>query len=337
MTPRPASPSPNQKTALVTGAGGFIGHHLVKYLVDKGYYVRGVDIKEPEYAPTAGQEFEILDLRKFDNCLVATRGMQEIYHLAADMGGIGYITVFHAEIAKNDTMMNVHMLEAARVNGAKRFIFSSTACVYPQHMQKRPDIAPLKEEDAYPADPEEGYGWEKLFMEKMCEYFRNDYGIETRIVRFHNVYGPLGTYEGGKEKVPAAVCRKVALADDGDTVEVWGDGEQTRSFMIVSDCVEGIYRIMHSDDSKPFNLGRDEMVTINELYDIVAEIAGKTIHKKHDVTKPQGVRGRNSDNNRVRKVLGWEPPTSLREGLVPTYEWIHEQVKGKKPAAAVAK
>ena len=312
---------------LVTGAGGFIGHHLVKYLVSEGHWVRGVDIKHPEYEPSAAQEFEILDLRRFDNCLIATRNIDEVYHLAADMGGIGYITAFHAEIARNSAMINLHTLEAARTNGAKRFLFSSSACVYPQYLQKRPDVADLKEEDAYPAEPEEGYGTEKLFMEEMCKYYREDYGFETRVVRFHNVYGPLGTYEGGKEKAPAAICRKVALALDGGEIEVWGDGEQTRSFMHVDDCVEGIHRIMRSDYPHPLNLGTDELVTINQLVDLVAEVAGKDIIKRHDLSKPQGVRGRNSDNNRLRQVLGWEPRISLREGLLPTYRWIESELK----------
>jgi nucleoside-diphosphate-sugar epimerase len=209
---------------LVTGAGGFIGHHLVNYLVKKGYYVRGVDIKRPEYEPSAAHEFELLDLRRFEYCLIATRGCQEVYHLAADMGGIGYITAFHAEIARNNTMINVHSLEAARLQGVGRFLFSSSACVYPQYLQKSPHVTALKEEHAYPADAEEGYGWEKLYMEKLCQYFRHDFGVETRVVRFHNVYGPLGTYEGGKEKAPAAVCRKLVLAQDGDEIDVWGDG-----------------------------------------------------------------------------------------------------------------
>ncbi len=311
---------------LVTGAGGFIGHHLVKYLVGKGYRVRGVDIKPPEYEPSSAHEFEILDLRRFDNCLIATRGIDEVYHLAADMGGIGYITAYHAEIARNSAMINLHTLEAARINGARRFLFSSSACIYPQYLQDSPDVANLKEEDAYPAEPEEGYGTEKLFMEEMCKYYREDYGFETRVVRFHNVYGPLGTYEGGKEKAPAAISRKVALAADGEEIEVWGDGKQTRSFMHVDDCVEGIYRIMRSDYPHPLNLGTDELVTINELVDLVAEVAGKDIIKRHDLSKPQGVRGRNSDNNRLRQVLGWEPQISLREGLAPTYRWIESEL-----------
>lgn len=312
---------------LVTGAGGFIGHHLVKYLVNKGYTVRGVDLKYPEYEPSAAHEFELLDLRRFENCLIATHGVQEVYQLAADMGGIGYITAFHAEIARNNTMINVHMLEAARLAGVERFLFSSSACIYPQYLQKNADVTALKEEHAYPADAEEGYGWEKLYMEKLCQYFQQDFGLQTRVVRFHNVYGPLGTYEGGKEKAPAAISRKLALAQDGDEIEVWGDGEQTRSFMYADDCVEGIHRLMRSDHSQPLNLGTDELVSINQLVDLVAAIAGKTIHKRHDLTKPQGVRGRNSDNTRLRRVLGWEPQISLREGLAPTYHWIESELR----------
>ena len=321
---------------LVTGAGGFIAHHLTSYLKSKGYWVRGVDIKAPEYEPTAADEFALLDLRRLDNCLMCVQGVDEIYNLAADMGGIGYITASHAGISKNNTMINVHMLEAARICDAKRFLFSSSACIYPQYLQDKPDVTPLKEEDAYPADAEEGYGWEKLWMEKLCQYFMEDYGLETRAVRFHNVYGPLGTYEGGKEKAPAAICRKVALAAEGDELEVWGDGEQTRSFMYIDDCVEGIYRLMRSAHSKPLNLGTDELVTINQLVDTVSSVAGRQVRKKHDPSKPQGVRGRNSDNSRLRQTLGWEPKTLIREGLAPTYRWIQSELQrtGRLPAAS---
>ena len=312
---------------LVTGAGGFIGHHLVKHLLDEGYWVRGVDLKYPEYEPSPSHEFELLDLRRFDNCLIATRGIDEVYHLAADMGGIGYITAFHADIARNSAMINLHMLEAARLNAATRFLFSSSACVYPQYLQKSSEVTNLKEEDAYPAEPEEGYGTEKLFMESLCQYYYEDYDFETRVVRFHNVYGTLGTYEGGKEKAPAAICRKIALAMDGDEIEVWGDGRQTRSFMHIDDCVEGIYRIMRSDYAHPLNLGTDELVTVNQLVDLVAEIAGKRITKLHDLSKPQGVRGRNSDNTKLYRVLGWEPQIPLREGLVSTYHWIESELR----------
>ena len=316
-----------KKTALVTGAGGFIGHHLVKYLKANGYWVRGADIKEPEFEPTAADEFELLDLRRWDNCLVATRGVSEVYNLAADMGGIGYISSNHADIARNNILINAHMLEASRLNGVSRFFFSSSACIYPRYRQESADVTPLKEEHAYPADPEDGYGWEKLYAEKLCEYYVAEGKLETRVARFHNIYGPLGTYEGGREKAPAAICRKVALAEDGGEIEVWGDGEQTRSFTYVDDCVEGIHRIMQSDHRQPLNLGTDELITINGLVDLVAKVAGKTIHKRHDLTKPQGVRGRNSDNSLLREVLGWEPGTSLEEGLGHTYRWIESELR----------
>lgn len=316
---------------LVTGAGGFIGHHLVKYLRTRGYWVRGADLKFPEYEPSAADAFEILDLRRWDHCLIATRGIDEVYHLAADMGGIGYITANHADIARNNVLINAHMLEASRMNGVARFLFSSSACIYPLYRQDSPDVTPLREEDAYPAQAEEGYGWEKLFTEKLCEYYFEDYGLETRIVRFHNVYGPLGTYDGGREKAPAAICRKVALAEDGDEIEVWGDGQQTRSFMYIDDCIEGIYRLMRSDYSKPLNLGTDRLVTVDELVDIVARIAGKTIRKRYNRAKPQGVRGRNSDNSRLREVLRWEPAVPLETGLATTYRWIEGALGRLRP------
>ena len=321
---------------LVTGAGGFIGHHLVKYLTEKGHWVRGVDIKVPEYEDTAADEFHLLDLRRRDNCLVATRGIDTVYNLAADMGGIGYITAYLADIASNNILINSHMLEAAHVNEVSRYFYSSSACIYPQYLQTSPDVTPLKEQDAYPADPEEGYGWEKLFTEKLSQYYRQDHGLETRIVRFHNVYGPLGAYDGGREKAPAAIARKIALAKDSDEIEVWGDGQQTRSFMYIDDCVEGIYRVTHSDIHEPLNLGMDTMVTVDELVDLIAEISGKSISKRHDLTKPQGVRGRNSDNTLLNEVLGWEPSISLADGLSITYRWIEEQLRENGRLAGAA-
>ncbi len=310
------------KHVLVTGAGGFIGHHLVSSLVDEGLWVRGVDIKEPEYQGTRAQEFELLDLRRWDNCLRATRGVEQVYNLAANMGGIGFIHAHKAEIMHDNVLINMHMLEAARLNGVKRYLYTSSACIYPGYRQNAAEVTPLKEEDAYPADPEDGYGWEKLFSERQCRHYWEEHSLETRVVRFHNIYGPLGTYDGGREKSPAAICRKIALVEDGGEIEVWGDGEQTRSYCYIDDCVEGILRLMRSDHREPLNLGSDRLVTINELVDIVAKIAGKRLSRSHDLSKPQGVRGRNSDNSRLRSVLQWEPQTTLEQGLGRTYRWI---------------
>ena len=313
---------------LVTGAGGFIGHHLVKRLKAEGNWVRGADIKAPEYESSAADEFEILDLRQYENCELATRGgVDHVYNLAADMGGIGYITAYLANISRNNILINVNMLEASRQNGVKRFLFSSSACVYAQSKQLSPEVTPLVEEDAYPADPEPGYGWEKLFAEELCKYYRHDYRLATYAVRFHNVYGPLGTFEGGKEKAPAAISRKVALARDGGEIEIWGDGEQTRSFMYVDDCVEGLLRLMASQHHDALNLGTDRLVTINQLVDLVSTVADKKLVMRHDLSKPQGVRGRNSDNTRLKQVLGWEPKVSLETGLGITYKWIESQLK----------
>ena len=312
---------------LVTGAGGFIGYHLVRRLKNDGFWVRGADLKGPDFEPSTADEFAVLDLRRWDDCLAATRNIDQVYNLAADMGGIGYITTNHANISRNNILINTHMLEAARVNGARRFLFSSSACVYPQYKQNHPDVTPLKEADAIPADPEPRYGWEKLFAEELCRYYKKDYGLETRIVRFHNVYGPLGTYEGGKEKAPAAISRKVALAEHGGEIEVWGDGQQTRSFMYVDDCVEGLVRLMASNYSEPLNLGTDRLVTINQLIDLVSSVAGKRLKKRHDLSKPQGVRGRNSDNTLLNRVLGWEPAITLEQGLTTTYRWIEEELR----------
>lgn len=317
-----------QVRVLVTGAGGFIGHHLVSALRDRGYWVRGVDIKRPDFKSSDADEFELLDLRRWENCLEATRDIDEVYALAADMGGMGFISSNHARILHNNLLINVHTVEAARENGVKRYFYTSSACVYPEYLQENTNVTPLREEQAYPAQPQDAYGWEKLVTERLCNHYREDFGLDTRIVRFHNIFGPYGTWSGGREKAPAAFCRKIALAKltGNHKIEIWGDGEQTRSFCYIDDCVTGIQKLMQSEYHDPLNLGQDRLVTINELADMVANIAGVEIFKEH-IPGPQGVRGRNSDNNRLRQVLGWEPVISLEEGLSRTYWWIEEQVR----------
>lgn len=317
------------KRILVTGAGGFIGHHLVTRLKEEGHWVRGVDIKNPEYTDTDADEFEILDLRRWDNCLQATRDVDHVYALAADMGGMGFISAHHATILRNNALINLHTIDAARVNGVGRYLYTSSACIYPEHLQLDTAVTPLKEEDAYPADPQDAYGWEKLVSEKLAEYYFQDFGLDTRTVRFHNIFGPYGTWDGGREKAPAAICRKVARARDGESIEVWGDGLQTRSFCHIDDCVEGIRRLMDSDYRQPLNLGTDRMVSINELAEIVIAVSGKQGLTLDHIDGPQGVRGRNSDNTRLREVLGWEPQISLEDGLEPTYRWIEKQVQAQ--------
>jgi nucleoside-diphosphate-sugar epimerase len=321
---------------LVTGAGGFIGHHLVTYLKERGYWVRGVDLKEPEYTPIDADEFEIRDLRLREEALDATRGVDHVYALAADMGGMGFISANHATILYNNSLINLNTIEGARQHGVKRYLYSSSACVYPEYLQTDANVKPLREEDAYPAQPQDAYGWEKLMTEILCRYYTDEHKLETRVVRFHNIYGPNGTYDGGREKVPAALSRKIARIESGGSIDIWGDGEQTRSFCHVDDCVEGIYRLMMSDHRDPLNLGTDRMVSINELARIILAISGKTDVTLNHIDGPQGVRGRNSDNTRLREVLGWEPKIDLEDGLRPTYRWIEEQVRShaKDPVTA---
>lgn len=320
------------KTILITGAGGFIGSHLMHYLRDKEPESRviGVDIKLPEFLPCACDAFEVVDLRRQDSCVEIMRGVDEVYALAADMGGMGFISSHHAQIIYNNLLINLNTIEASRRAGVKRYLYTSSACVYPEYRQRDTDCPPLREEEAYPADPQDAYGWEKLISERLCMYYREDYVMETRIVRFHNIFGPMGTWDGGREKAPAALCRKIAHAKltGNKEIEIWGDGWQTRSFCYIDDCLEGIYRLMHSNFDQPLNLGQDRMLSINELASIIADIAGISINKKH-VSGPQGVRGRNSDNSLLRKVLGWEPKVSLEDGLAVTYKWIEGQVASK--------
>lgn len=326
-----------QTKVAVTGAGGFIGHHLVSFLKAQGYWVRGIDLKLPEFCTTDADEFELLDLRRWDDCVRATRSADLVYALAADMGGMGYISSNHARILHNNSLINLHTLEAARINGVQRYLFTSSACVYPEYRQQKADVTPLREFEAYPAEPQDAYGWEKLITEQLCTHYRRDYGMETRIVRFHNIFGPLGTFDGGREKAPAALCRKIAVAKltGGPEIEVWGDGEQTRSFCFIDDCVLGIYKLMQSTFDQPLNLGQDRMVSINQLAQMIAAIAGIKVRLNH-IPGPQGVRGRNSDNRLLREVLEWEPEISLEDGLAKTYAWIEAQVAARLNAVNLA-
>lgn len=316
------------RRVLVTGAGGFIGSHLVTYLKDRGYWVRGVDLKLPEFGETTADEFLLLDLRLAESCLEATRDVEDVYALAADMGGMGFISHNHGTILRNNALIDLHTFDAARENGVSRYLYTSSACIYPEHLQTETQIAGLREDDAFPAEPQDAYGWEKILGELINRYGGEEWGIDTRTVRFHNIFGPNGTYQGGREKSPAAMCRKVAAASPGGSIEVWGDGEQTRSFCYIDDCVEGIYRLMESGYRLPLNLGTDRMVTINELAQIVIGISGKPDISLEHVDGPQGVRGRNSDNTRLLEILGWEPTVTLEDGLAETYRWIEKQMAG---------
>jgi nucleoside-diphosphate-sugar epimerase len=316
---------------LVTGAGGFIGHHLVDYLVAQGHHVRGVDIKAPEFSKPNATEYDYgCNLTSAENCVMAVRDMEYVYHLAADMGGIGWITTHHAEILHNSLQIDLNMIDAATTEAVKRFLFTSSACVYPEYNQKTPDAEGLKEEEVYPALPEAAYGWGKLTTEKLCEHYQKDYGLDCKVTRFHNVYGPEETWDGGREKAPAALARKIALAkmNGNKEIEVWGDGEQRRSFVYIADVVKGLEARMASPYTGAVNIGNDYTVSINELAHMLMEIAGYPVKLKH-IEGAQGVRGRNSDNTLARKVLpNWKPEITLKDGLTKTYKWIEEQVIG---------
>jgi GDP-D-mannose 3', 5'-epimerase len=323
---------------LVTGAGGFIGGQLVRNLIERGISVRAVDIKPIEqwYYSSASAENLIFDLKEKDACLQATKGIEQVYNLAADMGGMGFIEHNRA-LCMLSVLINTHLLLASRDNGVTRYFFSSSACVYPDYRQTTTDVKPLEESDAYPAMAEDGYGWEKLFSERMCRHFREDFGLVTRIGRYHNVYGPYGTWDGGREKAPAAISRKVAMAviDGNREIEIWGDGQQTRSFMYIDDCLKGTELLMQSDFVEPLNIGSEELVSINELADIVERIAGVRLRRSYNLDAPRGVRGRNSDNALIRQVLKWAPSTKLHDGMEKTYRWIYDQVKARASGRAV--
>ncbi len=318
---------------MVTGGGGFIGSHLARHLLQQGHFVRIADVKFDDYIEGEYCSERLkLDLRILRNCLKATEGIDKVYNLAANMGGIGFITSVFADVMYDNVLINAYMLEAARRNKVKRFLFSSSACIYPNFKQTTPDVPGLKEDDAYPADPNEAYGWEKLFTEEMVKAYQKDHGLDIRIARFHNIYGPEGTWDGGREKAPAALCRKVAEASNPGNIMVWGDGKATRSFCYIDDCVRGVSALMESGHDKPLNIGSDRLVTIDGLADIAIAASGKKITKSHDTSAPEGVRGRNADLTLVKKVLGWEPRISLEKGMGLTYKWIETMVEKKQAA-----
>lgn len=322
---------------LVAGAGGFIGSHLVRRLKQEGFWVRGVDLKDPEFSSTAADEFVRGDLRELSVVREVVQGVQAVYQLAADMGGAGYIfTGEHdAHVMHNSAMINLNILEAGRLAGVRKFFYSSSACIYPEYNQMDPNNPKCSEDSAYPAAPDSEYGWEKLFSERLYFSYARNHGIEVHVARFHNIFGPEGTWRGGREKAPSAICRKVAETPDHGEIEIWGDGKQTRSFLYIDECLDGTRRLMDSDFAGPVNIGSEEMVTINELAALVMDVAGKKLFLRH-VSGPLGVRGRNSDNRLIAQRLGWKPSRPLREGIERTYAWVHSQVHNQKLAAAAS-
>jgi len=315
------------ESVLVTGGVGFIASHLVNYLKNKGHWVRSVDIRPKKECclVTREDQFLQLDLRNHIDAKRSVEGMDWVFNLAADMGGIGYITEYNAPIMRNNVLINLNMLESCK-GVVDRIFYSSSACTYNRELQQSPDVVPLKESDAIPAYPDSSYGWEKLFSELLYKSYEHDYGLKVRIGRFHNIYGPYCTYKGGQEKAPAAICRKVAEAKDGDEIEIWGDGKQTRSFTYITDCLDAVYLLMQSDFSDPMNIGTNDLITIDDLAKLVMRIAGKKLAIRHNLEKPQGVRGRNADLTLIRKVLGWEPKVALKEGMRELYGWVESQV-----------
>jgi GDP-D-mannose 3', 5'-epimerase len=337
VSPKKTKHTPSKKERiLVTGGGGFVGSHLARALLDQGHFVRIADIKFDNYIQQKYCSEKLnLDLRVWENCLEATKDIDLVYNLAANMGGIGFITEVGAEVMHDNTLINTYMLEASRQNNVKRYLYTSSACVYPTYRQTNPTLDGLREKDAYPADPDNFYGWEKLYTEKMCEAYQRDYGLDIRILRYHNIYGPEGTYTGGREKSPAALCRKVAEACNPGIIDIWGDGKQTRSYCYVDDAVKATMLLMDSDYEKPINIGSDRLVSINELADMIIKISGKRIGKTYSLTAPQGVRGRNADLSLVKKILNWQPQTTLEEGLSKTYNWIAGQLDLSKKTCTI--